>query len=236
MLLTAEEKQTFLSHIREGMSRPDAARAVNPAYSAGMFKRLTNPGTRFYDHEFACEYHDALDTRQRPEHRPRPATLQGFARWQVLTEGQLHDFLELVREGVGAYEATRLLDPPTSLGQIQKLCDNNPDFKNAFQEAASVGEVVYQDLLRAEAKRQAFAGDYRALRDQMIIHLPEAREHLMTTRKEIGIDAEIRVLAERHFPNLPKQMLDELIRQTENEIEANKVIEHKPQLGPGRAA
>ena len=121
-----------------------------------------------------------------------------------------------MRDATQAATAARAIDPPTSITQIHRRASKDPDFADAFREAKEEGHVAYKDALRAEATRQAFAGDYRALKDQMLMHLEEARA-LMTSKHEItGLDGgAIRMLAEKHFADLPPEMLDEMIRTLE---------------------
>jgi hypothetical protein len=139
-----------------------------------------------------------------------------------LTNDQLEEFLDLVRDGTQAAMAANQIEPKTSITQIHRRASRDTDFAEAFREAKDEGYSAYKENLRAEATRQAFAGDYRALRDQMLMHLDEARA-LMTNRHEIsGLDGgAIRLLAEKHFADLPTEMLDEMIR----------TLEEKEQLG-----
>lgn len=244
MGLTPEEKDRFLQYIRDGDDRATAAWKINPEYTGTMFRRMVNPhSSKFYDPVFAAAYDEALEERgpldpDRPtiwsghqrDDGPTTTTLTGFTKSLYLTNDQLEQFLDLVRDGVMASTAARQLDPPTSITQIHRRATKDPDFADAFREAKEEGVVAYKEDLRAEATRQAFAGDYRALKDQMMIHLEEAKA-LMTNRHEVtGIDGgAIRMIAERHFADLPKEMLDEMIRTIE-ERELGQA-----QLGPGQS-
>ncbi len=125
----------------------------------------------------------------------------------------------MVRDGIPASTAAKEIEPPTSITQIHRRAARDPDFAEELKAALEEGARSYKDDLRAEARRQAFAGDYRALKDQMMIHLPEARE-LMTSRHEIGLDAALQILSP-HLAALPKEMLDDLIaRLEESEMKA----------------
>jgi len=229
-MITEEEKNRFIELIEEGNDRATAAYLVNHEYTGSMFKRMCNSqSSKYYDPEFAERYARALEVRGpadreraikvRSETREsRTMNTNGFVKANHLSENQLDEFCDLVSRGVQAAAAARQLDPPTSITQINRRAERDAVFAEAYQQAKKEGYPAYQDELRAEAARQAFSGDYRALKDQMMIHLPEAVK-LMTQRHEVGgIDGEaIRLLAERHFPNLPTEKLAELIEYVEQQ-------------------
>lgn len=231
---TAEEKERFLQYIREGDDRATAAWRLNPDFTGSMFRSMCNPRSKEnYDADFSRAYDEALDVRgpldpNRPQvwrdssDRISTTTLGGFTRAAHLSDDQLERFIELLQDGMQAATAAKELDPPTSITQINRRAAKDPDFAREYREAKEEGYDAYKEGLRAEATRQAFAGDYRALRDQMLMHLDEARA-LMTNRHEIGgLDGgAIRLLAEKHFADLPTEMLDEMIR----------TLEEKEQLG-----
>lgn len=224
---TEEEKQRFLQLIRDGCDRATAAFDVNHAYTGSTFRSMCNPQSPNYDAEFAAAYDDAVAERgpldPNRAHRVRsesrgPVTTNGngFTKALFLSDDQLEQFLERVRDGQQAAGAARDIDPPTSITQINRRASKDRDFSEAYRIAKEEGYVAFKENLRDEAVRQAFAGDYRALRDQMLMHLDEAKA-LMTSRHEVGgLDGNaIRVLAERHFHELPRDMLDQLIRVLE---------------------
>lgn len=227
-MVTAEDKERFLELIQEGNDRATAAYLTNPDFTGTMFKRMCNPrSSKYYDADFAERYTRAVEERgplgndranrvrseQRDSGRFR---LNGFTKANHLSDEQLTDFCELVSSGVQAATAARQIIPPTSITQIHRRAERDPQFADAFRKAKNEGLPAYQEELRAEARRQAFAGDYKALRDQMLMHLDEARV-LSTQRHEVGgLDGNaIRLLAEKVFPDLPADMLAELIRQVE---------------------
>lgn len=228
MLPTAEEKARFLQYIREGDDRATAAWRINPDLTGTRFRRICSPASANYDPDFAAAYDEAVEFRgavdpDRPQvwsgarDTSSSTTITGYTKALHLTHDQLEHFLELVRSGEQAAAAAKAIDPKTSITQIQRRARRDPEFQAAFREAMEEGVDAYRDELRSEAKRQAFAGDYRALKDQMLIHLDEARAALTTNRIEVGgLDgAAIRLLAEKHFGDLPPQMLDELIERLE---------------------
>lgn len=236
MQATEEEKEQFLQNIRDGDDQATAARRINPDLTATKFKRMCNPlAPRTYDAEFHAAYVKALEERgpldpDRPrfweENRRRTSsttTPQGWTKADHLTEEQLQEFLEHVRDGVMAWKAAGMIDPPTSITQIHRRRDRDPAFAEELKLALEEGLEAYREALRAEASRQGFAGNYNALKDQMMIHLPEARA-LMTSRHEIGLDAALQIIAPQ-LANLPREMLDEVIRTLEES--------EMKQLGPG---
>lgn len=236
MLPTAEEKERFLQYIRDGDDRATAAWRINPELTGTSFRRICAPASKNYDPEFASAYDEAVEERG-PLDPDRPQvwsgardtsssmTANGLTKAMHLTHDQLERFLEQVRDGVMPFTAARELEPPTSMTQIQRRVKRDPEFAAAFREAQEEGISSYKDELRAEAKRQAFAGDYRALKDQMLMHLEEAGV-LQTSRHEVtGLDgAAIRLLAERHFSDLPPEMLDEMIATLERKEKGQSQI------------
>jgi hypothetical protein len=237
MLPTPEEKERLLQYIRDGDDRATAAWRINPNLTGTRFRRICHPHSNNYDPVFAAAYDDAIEERGPLDpDRPRvwsgardtssPLTLGGFTKALHLTHDQLENFLELVRNGTQAATAAKSIEPPTSITQIQRRAKHDPDFADAFREAQEEGHAAYKQELRGEAARQAFAGDYRALKDQMLMHLEEAAA-LMTSKHEVtGLDGgAIRMLAERHFADLPTEMLDEMIRTLEEKEQG--------QIGPG---
>lgn len=232
-----EEKERFLEYIRQGDDRATAAWRLNPEYTGTMFRSMCNPRSpRSYDPEFAAAYDEAVEVRGpldpdrqqiwSGERDSSSTTMNGYTKSTHLTSDQLDEFIDLVRDGVMPFTAAGQLDPPTSITQINRRAAKDANFADAYREAREEGFSAYKDSLRAEATRQAFAGDYRALRDQMLMHLEEAKA-LMTNRHELGgLDGgAIRLLAERHFSELPREMLDEMIATLEKK--------ELGQLGPG---
>lgn len=228
MLPSPEEKERFLQYIREGDDRATAAWRINPDFTGTMFRRMCNPhSTSRYDPVFAAAYDEAVEERGPldPE-RERvwsgirdsgsTTTLSGATKANYLTNDQLEEFLDFVRDGIQPAIAAQEIVPPTTITQIHRRASREPEFAEAFREARDEGYETYKEKLRGEATRQAFAGDYRALKDQMLMHLEEARA-LMTNRHEIGgLDGgAIRLLAEKHFADLPADLLDEMIRTIE---------------------
>lgn len=240
---SAEEKERFLQYIRDGDDRATAAWRINPEYTGSMFRSMcSSRSPRSYDADFAAAYDEAVDERGpldplRPQiwsgaRESRTTTASGLTKAGHLTNDQLEDFLDFVREGVQAWTAAASIDPPTSMTQINRRVTKDADFAREYRQAREEGYPAYQDSLRAEAQRQAFAGDYRALKDQMLMHLEEARA-LMTSRTEItGPDGAALKLVAEHFPGLPPEMLDEMIRM----IEEKEFGSPGPpnQLGPGK--
>jgi hypothetical protein len=223
---TEDEKDRFLEYIRGGDDRATAAWKINPDYTGTMFRSMCNPrSTKNYDPDFALRYDEAVEIRgpldperqqiHSSERSSVSVTPSGFTKAMHLSEDQLDEFIDLVREGTMAFAAALELDPPTSITQIHRRAAKDPEFAREYREAKDEGYTAYKDSLRAEATRQAFAGDYRALRDQMIMHLEEAGA-LTTNRHEVGMDiGAIRLVAERHFADLPPELLDKMIEAVE---------------------
>lgn len=223
-----DEKDRFLEYIRGGDDRATAAWKINPEFTGSMFRSMCNPrSTRNYDPDFAVRYDEAVEIRgpldperqqiHSSERSSVSVTSNGWTKAMHLTEDQLDEFLDEVRDGTPPHAAALDLDPPTSITQIHRRAAKDAEFSREYREAREEGVIAYKDSLRAEATRQAFAGDYRALRDQMIMHLPEASA-LTTNRTEVGLDVgAIRLVAERHFADLPPELLEQMIEEVEKQ-------------------
>lgn len=233
-----EEKKKFLQYIEHGNDRATAAWLLdNPDYTGSLFRSMCNPESRNYDPDFARAYDQAVAARGpldptrfqvwSAERDSSPTTPTGYTKAMHLTDDQLDTFLDLVREGTQAWAAAKQLDPPTSMTQIHRRAAKDREFAAELREALDEGYGSYKDVLRAEATRQAMAGDYRALRDQLVMHVPEAKA-LTTNRHEVGgIDgAAIRLFAEQNLADLPKELLEEVIKSLEDGGEVGE-------LGPG---
>lgn len=233
---TPEEKEEFLQYIRDGNDRGTAAQMVNPEYTGTMFRSMCNPrSTKNYDPDFATAYDEAVEERgpldptreQFWSGGSRTTTPNGWTKAMHLTSDQLASFLDHVRDGKPAFAAAQQIDPPTSITQIHRRVAKDPEFAVEFRKAMEEGYSSYKASLHAEAARQAFAGDYRALRDQLIIHDEHVRGVLTTNRHEFGNldEAQMKILLEKYVPGLSSKALDELIEAREKQ--------ERGALGPG---
>lgn len=219
-----EDKEAFLALLHAGRDPAAAAKIINPAYTGSTFRRLTNETNPNYDAQFAADYIRArADFRRQNLNRtdyvpnqPKTTTLSGHLKAAYLTEEMLEGFLEMVAQGIPLTDAVKKLDPPTSLTQIHRRASRDELFAEAYAKAKEVGYPIFQENLRAEAVRQAFNGDYRALRDQLVIHVPEFRQ-LMTQKHEISGETAVamRVVAQKALPDLPDEVLQNLIEHIE---------------------
>lgn len=223
--ITHHEREKFLEHVRDGHSRAAAARRVNPDYSGTMFSRLMSQNSISYDHDFALAYLEAQAVakdagkrkcvRKRIVHS-RPRTINGAIRAMHISEDAQEEFIRLVTDGTPVKAAADQIG--TSLYQLDVLCRYDPDFARLYAEAKRHGYPAMQENLRAETMRQAFAGDYRALRDLNIIHLPE---YAILNRAAKGEhDVDLRTLLLERMGNLPPEVLDEMIKLIEGQADA----------------
>jgi hypothetical protein len=227
--VTDEEKTAFLTWLKAGKTPPEAAESVSPEYTASMFRRMTSEQSRDYDPIFAGEYMRArAEGRQYAERppagKPRMMTLQGHIRAKYLTDEMLEHFCDYVEAGVPSHDAALLLEPKTTITQINRRAAGDEAFAEQYAEAIKLGYPAFQEGLRATISRMAEAGDYRAARDLAIIHLPEFREAFLTKKTEImgGTTNELLVLVKQVFPELSDGELGKLIETVEQR-----------QLGPG---
>lgn len=224
------DKDAFLDYLRIGKSPPEAANLVNEAYTASMFRRLLSEKSRDYDPFFAAEYLRArAEGRKHADPRPqsgqpRTTTLSGHVKADYLSPEMLDQFCEYVESGVPAADAAQLLEPKTTITQINRRAAKDEEFAEMYAEAKQKGYPAFQEGLRATIIRMADQGDYRAARDLAIIHLPEFRESFLTKKTEImgGTTNEIRVLVQQVFPELSDGEIERLIDTVEQR-----------QLGPG---
>ena len=214
--ITHPERQKFLELIRQGYNRAGAARRVNPDYTGTMFQKLCSTESSSYDHEFAVAYHQACAERGQPKFMSRnPAWRQsrkrsahGKIRGIWLTPEQVDTFIDMVREGVPLRQAADQIS--TSLWQLNRLCENDEVFAARYADARRIGYPVMQENLRAEAYRQAMNGDYRALRDLNMIHLPEYG--VLRDKKPQDISrADLVELITSKMGDLPPAVLDQMI-------------------------
>lgn len=233
--LTPSERETFLDLTRRGWNRAAAAAEIGRTGTA--MRRMVDETCQTYDHELAVAYIQALGEAKPDGTAPEPRdthavgsrthTSNGKKRWSALTEEEIDSFLERVAAGEHKYQVAD--DLGTSLGQIERLAAHDPDFAAELAQALEAGYPLFVDRMRALAVKQAEKGDYKALRDILIVHAEEYGV-LRTTRHEVGgYDGGPIELISKVFPSLPSHVLDGLIEAIEqNQIEASKVIDMIP--------
>jgi len=232
-VITQEEKDLFLGWLRQGKAPPEAAELVSADYTASMFRRLTAEKSRDYDPFFAADYlrarAEGRKNMVRPESgKPRTTTLSGHIKADYITPEMLEQFCEYIESGVPAHDAALLLEPKTTITQINRRALKDDQFNEAYGEALKVGYPAFQEGLRSTIRRMADNGDYKAARDLAIIHLPEFREAFLTKKTEImgGLTNELRVLVQQVFPELSDGDLEMLISTVEQrQLESGEVID-----------
>ena len=230
-MISQEAKTKYLNAIREGADNQAAAKAAG--HTATQMRRLRNETGAHYDHDFAVAYQQAVHERSAngytgkhvaAEGQPATHTASGYRRWTILTDHDKQVFLDLVAAGIPRGLAARQIG--TSLEQIDRLAARQPDFNAAYQQALETGYPHFQERLRDENVRQAFEeNNYTALRDLLIVHLPEY-DKLRTSKHEHGGigGGSIKVLtATLGDIGLPPALRDELIQALE-ERQAQKQL------------
>lgn len=230
MLPNEQQKEEFLLALRAGADPAQAARLVHPDFTGSMFKRLTYEQNQNYDAAFAAEYLRARAagaplraSANGKAESPNPTTASGMVRAAYITPEMKEMFLEAVASGTPLVQACEQVQPKTSLTQFNRLANRDLAFAEAYAEAKEEGYPQFVQKLKDEAVRQAYNGDYRALRDQLLIHDKEFRKVLLASKHEItGADGEaIKLIAAKALPDLPPEMLDALIETMERrQIEA----------------
>lgn len=230
--LTDQERNTFLQAVRDGQDRGTAARLIGR--TGTQLKRLSNPdNASYYDAELHTGYlkaiseRDQIDYKHRirpPSHAPTPTvTVNGWTKAKFIPEEDLNTFLEQVAAGTPATVAARMIN--TTMMQINRRANTDQDFAAQLGEANKEGYPHYQDWLRAKAVDFIEDGNYPALRDQVLIHLPEA-DKLRTSKHEIGGPGgkPIELIQAVLSQHVPTELLDQLIEQVKDS-EAQKQIE-----------
>lgn len=230
MLPSEQDREEFLVALRAGADPSQAARLVHPEFTGSLFKRLTYETNQNYDPDFAAEYlraraaGSAIRSSQNGKaESPNPTTASGMVKAAYITPEMLEQFLEAVSSGVPVVQACESLEPKTSMTQISRRANRDHEFAEALAAAKEEGYPHFVQKLKDEAVRQAYNGDYRALRDQLLIHDKEFRKVLLASKHEItGAGGEaIKLLAQQALPDLPPEMLDALIETMERkQIEA----------------
>lgn len=140
-------------------------------------------------------------------------TASGFTKQKYLTEEQIEEICNLISEGIPQVEAAKRCG--TSSLQFTRRARKDPEVKKKLEAAKDEGRPEYENALRAEAYFQAFVEkNYKALRDQLLIHLPEYAP-LTTHRIEVGnIDGESFKLAAMKAlgPDISTEELDLVIK------------------------
>jgi hypothetical protein len=228
--ITEADKARFLELIREGFDRPGAARRTNPEHTGRMFALLVSQNSIRYDHEFALAYDQAVidrgprfhRTRHKAWRQPRLNTMHGNRRSVYISDEEIEQFIDAVRNGIPLKTAADQIG--TSLWQLNLLAENETEFAHAMAEARRIGYPIMQENLRAEAQRQAFNGDYRALRDLAMIHLPEYAPLAKNLKGDQPV-VDWKALIREKMADLPPAVLDEMIRMIEQEQPEQKEIE-----------
>jgi hypothetical protein len=229
--ISQEDKDLFLALVRSGHAPPDAAQRVNPSYTASMFRKMVNNDSKGYDAKFAGEYLRARAEGRinQPQNSPaapaRTTTLSGNTKAMYLTEEMLDGFLEEVANGVPISQACAHISPRTTLSQVNRRAHRDPEFAEKHAAAREEGYPIFQERIRSKVVETGFDGEYRALRDLASIHLPEFQQ-LLTRKHEISnmTSIDVRLFAERVLPDLPAEMIDQII----GELEKRMVDDEEP--------
>lgn len=219
--VTYNDKQKFLELIRAGHNRAGAARRVNPDHTGTMYARLCSQESASYDHDFAVAYAEAVAERGKPRfmsrhsayRQPRVLSERGRIRAVHISDDKLEEFIIAVSNGIPTKAAADAIG--TSLYQLNQRAERDGQFAARYAEAKRIGYPIMQENLRAETERQAFNGDYRALRDLNMIHLPEFIVLRDRQKQQDLSRADLVELITAKMGDLPPAVLDEMIRLIE---------------------
>jgi hypothetical protein len=157
--------------------------------------------------------------------RPSDKTPQGFTKGSHLSDDQIDQIIDGVREGKPVHVAAR--EAGTSASQFRQRVNREEHLRVRVEEALTEGREAYNDLLRDVAWHHVFVErDYKAARDQMLIHLPEW-EMMRTQRFEIGnADGEaLRIAAQQAFGDLTRDEIEQRLRMLEGERVQGEVLQ-----------
>lgn len=129
-------------------------------------------------------------------------TSQGFTKAKHLTGEEIEGILDLVAEGCPMELACR--EYHTSTTQFTRRCRRDPELEKRRLDAITSGREPYQELVRSEVFHQAFVlKNYKALRDLMLMHLPEAQTLGISKHLHANLDPEeFRAMAARQLGEL----------------------------------
>lgn len=169
--LTEEQKQRFLDLVSKGMDRTEAARATGEQASTYQILSLDDP-------EFRNEMLKALTECWRKRRVDYVAEM---------TQEVRQEFLSLIREGKEPVEAAHAVGG--YYWHFARLCNvvgrhYDADFHRAYDEALAEGRPAFHDRIRHLIIDAAENGEYRAMRDLAIMHLPEG-ERLSAKKIEV---------------------------------------------------
>jgi uncharacterized protein YejL (UPF0352 family) len=114
--------------------------------------------------------------------KPSQVTAQGFTKSKYLSDEQITGILDELVNGIPKQEAAQRNG--TSWTQFKFRFEREPELAAQVEEAVAIGRPAFQELLRREHWWHAFERkDYKALRDLMMINLPDW-EIMRTSRFE----------------------------------------------------
>lgn len=169
--VTEKQKERFLDLCRKGMDRIEAARAVGEQASTFQILSLDDP-----------EFRDQMKRALYECWRKRRIDYAS-----ELTHEVRQEFLELIRSGREPVEAAHAVGG--YYWHFSRLCNvtghyYDQDFHHAYLEAVNEGHGAFLDRIRSLIVRAAENGEYRAVRDLAIMHLPEG-ERLSSKKIEV---------------------------------------------------
>lgn len=183
---------------------------------------MCNPDAVYYDHDLAQAYLEAQAQAPKPVPTTKPnngravaptRTLSGHVRWMHLSDEDVERFCELVAGGMPRDLAARQIE--TSLVQLHRKASREPEVAEMIEQAYQTGYPHYQDWLSGKVVEFIENGNYNALRDQLLMHLPEA-EKLRTSKHEHsgpGGGPIMQIKAVLH--GLPRELLEQVIEHVE---------------------
>lgn len=192
--VTEQQKERFLDLCRKGMDRIEAARAVGEQASTFQILSLDDP--EFRDEMkralYECWHKRRIDYAANTTHEVR------------------EEFLQLIRSGREPVEAAHAVGG--FYNHFSRLCNvtghyYDQDFHRAFMDAMKEGHGAFLDRIRSLIVKAAEDGEYRAIRDLAIMHLPEG-DKLSSKRIEVK-DADLEALKQAALQIDRSQLTDE---------------------------
>ena len=152
-------------------------------------------------------------------------TASGFTKSKYLSDEQIEGILDELSNGIPKAEAARRHE--TSWTQFKFRFEREPELEAQVEQAISVGQPAFQEMLRATGYWHVFVDkNYRAWRDWAMVHLPEF-ESLRTQRFEHSVTGTVQLqeATREAFKDLTSEEIKERIKLLEAAKDEHPVID-----------
>lgn len=216
MFPSQEQRDEFLSYIRDGFDRSEAATKIG--LTGTVFRRICNR-----EPEFLKAYEEAFQEGAETRRQRKDGRCSGPSGYWEPSEEEKTDFLELVREGHTRYEAAALLNH-TSL-RWRGFIRRDAEFRLLYEEALQEGEGERAERIRAEYWRRAIeGGSDRLLANLGLVHLSEMQP-LLNRRTEHSVTGAIQMVVAQLPAEVREAAIQALEEKRRASMEQGEVLE-----------